>query len=52
MVPKIPGCLPRVWRDKVTTIQKAKDVNTLGLDTFIGSLKPMRLSLLKQMRMS
>lgn len=36
---KILRSLPKVWRPKVTTIQKAKDLARLQLDKLLGSLK-------------
>ena len=47
IVRKIITSLPRVWRSKVTTIQEAKDRNTLSLNTFIGSLKTHEIKLIE-----
>ncbi|KAL7212583.1 hypothetical protein ACSBR2_015301 [Camellia fascicularis] len=38
MVRNILICLPRNWELKLTAIQEAKDLNTLGLDELLGSL--------------
>ncbi|KAL7253026.1 hypothetical protein ACSBR1_007531 [Camellia fascicularis] len=38
MVRKILRCLPKNWESKVTAIEKAKDLNTLGLDELLESL--------------
>ena len=37
-VKKIIRSLPKEWRPKKTTIEEAKNLNTLSLDDFIGSL--------------
>ena len=38
VVKKILRSLPRTWEAKVTTIQEAKDLNTLSLEELLGSL--------------
>ncbi|GAV63762.1 UBN2 domain-containing protein, partial [Cephalotus follicularis] len=38
MVRKILRCLPRAWMPKVTSIDEAKDLNTLPLEDLLGSL--------------
>ncbi|GAV64615.1 LOW QUALITY PROTEIN: UBN2 domain-containing protein, partial [Cephalotus follicularis] len=38
MVRNILRCLPKSWMPKVTTIEEAKDLNTLPLEELLGSL--------------
>ncbi|GAV83507.1 UBN2 domain-containing protein, partial [Cephalotus follicularis] len=38
LVRKILRCLPKIWTPKVTTIEEAKDLSTLPLEQFLGSL--------------
>ena len=45
MVRKILRILSKAWGPKVTTIQEAKDLNLLNLDTLIGSLKTHEIEL-------
>ncbi|GAV57232.1 UBN2 domain-containing protein, partial [Cephalotus follicularis] len=45
MVTKILRCLPRSWMHKVTAIEEAKDLNTIPLEDFLGSLMTYELSI-------
>ena len=42
---KILRSLPARWRPKVTTIEEAKDLNTLSVEDLVSSLKVHELSL-------
>jgi len=44
-VSKILRSLPARWRPKVTTIEKAKDLNTLSVEDLVSSLKVHEISL-------
>jgi len=46
-VNKILRSLPAKWRPKVTTIEEAKDLNTLNVEDFISSLKCHEIGLNK-----
>ncbi|GAV79906.1 UBN2 domain-containing protein, partial [Cephalotus follicularis] len=48
IVRKILRCLPRMWMHKVTTIEEAKDLNTLPLEDLLGSLMTHEFSILKR----
>ncbi|GAV62605.1 UBN2 domain-containing protein, partial [Cephalotus follicularis] len=48
MVRKIFRCLRRVCMPKVTTIEEAKDLNTLPLEDLLGSLVTHELSIKKK----
>ena len=43
-VRKVHKILPKAWKAKVTTIQKAKDLNTLPLEELLGSLISYEMS--------
>ncbi|GAV84225.1 UBN2 domain-containing protein [Cephalotus follicularis] len=38
MVRKLLRCLPKSWMPKITSIEEAKDLNTLPLEELLGSL--------------
>ena len=42
---KVLRSLPRLWEVKVTTIQEAKDLNTLSLEELLGSLMSHKLTM-------
>ena len=47
-VKKILRSLPAKWRPKVTTIERARDLNTLSLEDLIKSLKCLEIRLNEQ----
>ncbi|XP_038697231.1 uncharacterized protein LOC119994965 [Tripterygium wilfordii] len=46
-VQKVLRSLPKTWKDKVTAIQEAKDLQTLKLEELIGSLMTHEIELTK-----
>ena len=43
--------LPKIWRPKVTTIIKAKNLETLGMDELIGSLEVHEQKLVDEIKL-